>query len=119
MAKVSKQHITAPSLLTRSLDAEEPEEPHFKTLDVNMTGTLYTLKLARFYFLKNPEGPQRDRCFIILSSLAGYADVPGGPVYMASKFAARALMRCVRRTTVVDGIRACALAPWLVHPNFT
>ncbi|KIW87176.1 uncharacterized protein Z519_12287 [Cladophialophora bantiana CBS 173.52] len=93
---------------------EEPKKPTLKVLDVNVNGAIYTLKLARYYFLRNEEGPGRDRCFIIMSSLAGYGDVPGGAVYMASKFAARALMRCVRRTTVVDGIRSNALAPWYV-----
>lgn len=83
-----------------------------KIIDVNVVGALYTLKLARYYFARNPEGPTRDKCFIIFSSAAGYQDVPGGPIYMASKFAARALMRSTRRTTIVDGIRANALSPW-------
>jgi NAD(P)-dependent dehydrogenase (short-subunit alcohol dehydrogenase family) len=83
-----------------------------KIIDVNVVGALYTLKLARYYFARNPEGPNRDKCFVVFSSAAGYQDIPGGPIYMASKFAARALMRCTRRTTIVDGIRANALSPW-------
>jgi NAD(P)-dependent dehydrogenase (short-subunit alcohol dehydrogenase family) len=83
-----------------------------KILEVNLIGSIYTLKLARHYFLKHELTEDRDRCFITLCSLAVYADVPGGPVYMASKFGTLALMRCIRRTTVIDGIRANALAPW-------
>lgn len=104
------------SQLTNQLalqDQNEPMKPDLKIMDVNCTGAIYTMTLARHYFLKNEPG--RDRCFIIFSSLAGYVDVPGGPLYMASKFAARAFMRCLRRTTVVDGIRSCAIAPWYVH----
>lgn len=91
-------------------------KPTFKVLDVNIHGAIYTLTLARFWFLKNDPGPNRDRCFIIFSTLAGYVDNPGGPIYMASKFAARGLMLCIRRSTVIDGIRANALAPSYV-PN--
>lgn len=90
----------------------EPTAPNLKTLEVNVNGVLYTFKLARFHFLQHDLKPGRDRCFIVLSSAAGYFDVPGRLVYMASKFAARATMRCIRRSTATDGIRACALAPW-------
>jgi NAD(P)-dependent dehydrogenase (short-subunit alcohol dehydrogenase family) len=101
-----------PALTTAIEGDEEPKKPSMKILDVNVVGALYTLKLARYHFLRNDEGPGRDRCFVIFSSAAGYQDVPGGPIYMASKYAARALMCCMRRTTIVDGIRANALAPW-------
>lgn len=92
-------------------DGEKPTKPTFKVLDVNVHGAIYTLTLARFWFLKNEIGPNRDRCFIIFSSLVGYVDNPGGPIYMASKFAARGLFRCMRRTTMIDGIRSNAVAP--------
>lgn len=81
-------------------------------INVNLVGVLYTLKLAKHFFLKKPTGPNRDRCFIAFSSAAGYQDIPGGPMYQATKFAVRGLMRCTRRTTEIDGIRANALAPW-------
>ena len=91
---------------------DQPSAPNLKILDVNVVGVAYTCKLARFYFLQHELTPDRDRCFIALSSAAGYADVPGRLVYMMSKFAVRGAMRCLRRGTVHDGIRACALAPW-------
>lgn len=97
--------------LTDYGDGEKPTKPTFKVLDVNVHGAIYTLTLARFWFLKQEDSPKRDRCFIIFSSLVGYVDNPGGPIYMASKFAARGLMRCIRRTTAIDGIRANAVAP--------
>lgn len=81
-------------------------------INVNLVGVLYTLKLARHYFLRNPEGPDRDRCLVLFSSAAGYLDLPGGPMYQASKYAVRGIMRSVRRTTKADGIRANVLAPW-------
>ncbi|CAI7570895.1 unnamed protein product [Penicillium crustosum] len=96
---------------------DEPQAPNLNILNVNVNGVINTCKLARYYFKQHELIPGRDRCFIVLSSAAGYGDVPGGPIYMMSKFAARALMRCLRRTTFLDGIRACALSPWYVETN--
>lgn len=91
---------------------EQVTAPDLLIINVNLVGVLYTLKLAKHFFLKNPPGSNRDRCFIAFSSAAGYQDIPGGPMYQATKFAVRGLMRCTRRTTAIDGIRANALAPW-------
>ncbi|KAL2831024.1 putative short chain dehydrogenase/ reductase [Aspergillus pseudoustus] len=107
----------ADSIFYGEESGEEPQAPDFKILDVNVNGVIGTCKLARYYFKQHELTPGRDRCFIVMSSAAGYGDVPGGPIYMMSKFAARALMRCIRRTTFLDGIRACALAPWYVDTN--
>ena len=38
----------------------DPVAPSMLMIDVNLVGVLYTLKLARYYFLRNPEGPDRD-----------------------------------------------------------
>ncbi|OGM39646.1 hypothetical protein ABOM_011461 [Aspergillus bombycis] len=96
----------------------EPSAPDLTILNVNVVGVAYTCKLARFYFLQHELTSGRDRCLIVLSSAAAYADVPGRLVYMMSKFAVRGAMRALRRGTVHDGIRACALAPWFVETNF-
>lgn len=72
------------------------------------------MKLARHYFAKQPYDDQHDRCFIINGSLVGFLDVPGIPQYMSSKFAHRALMRCLRRTTTIDGVRSAVTCPWYV-----
>lgn len=114
---VANAGITGPDPIYFAEEGDEPQKPDFKILNVNQIGALYTFKLARFYFLRCPVGPGRDRCFVILSSLAGYVDNPGGVTYMASKFAVRAIMRCARRTTVMDGIRSCCLAPTFVETN--
>ncbi|CAK7212467.1 hypothetical protein SEUCBS140593_001513 [Sporothrix eucalyptigena] len=61
-------------------DSDLPVAPNLLMMDVNVTGVLYSLKLARYYFLKNPSDGNRDRCFVIFSSAAGYQDLPGGPI---------------------------------------
>jgi NAD(P)-dependent dehydrogenase (short-subunit alcohol dehydrogenase family) len=43
--------------------------PNLKTLDVNLTGTLYTFSLALNYFKRNP-APKK--AFVIMGSLSGF-----------------------------------------------
>lgn len=111
------QHPTTPPILTFVLlcntDSEEPTKPELKILAIDLIGVIYTLKLARHYFSKNPLNDEsHDRCFIVNASLVGFLDVPGILQYMASKWGCRALMRCVRRTTVIDGVRMNLTGPW-------
>ncbi|CAI4215877.1 unnamed protein product [Parascedosporium putredinis] len=58
---------------------DDPVAPNMLMMNVNVTGVLYSQKLARHYFLRNPIGADRDRCFVIFSSAAGYLDLPEGP----------------------------------------
>jgi NAD(P)-dependent dehydrogenase (short-subunit alcohol dehydrogenase family) len=87
-------------------------KPDLRIVDINLVGVLYTAKLAMHYFRRQPESAPRDRCLIIKGSLAGYVDQPGSPQYMISKWGGRALMRCLRRTTWMQGIRVNYVAPW-------
>lgn len=98
--------------VTLEIDSDEPIKPQLKILHIDLIGVIYTLKLARHYFMKHPLDVHHDRCFIVNASLVGFLDVPGIPQYMASKWGCRALMRCVRRTTVVDGVRMNLTGPW-------
>ncbi|UDD62199.1 hypothetical protein AFCA_009527 [Aspergillus flavus] len=53
-----------------------PVKPDLKIVDVNLTGTLYTWKLAVHYFRKQPDTEERDRCFIITGSMVAWIDSP-------------------------------------------
>lgn len=92
--------------------AEEPTKPSLKIVEVNLIGVLYTVKLALHYFKKQADVLQRDRCLILLSSMAGYIDAPGTPQYQASKFGVRGLMRGFRQKLWQDGVRVNVVAPW-------
>lgn len=96
-------------------DDGDPVEPDLTILKTNLLGVLLTTKLANFYFLKQPEGEDRDRCLIVTASLSGYIDHPGAPQYNASKWGIRGLMRSLRRTGPSKGIRINIIAPWFVH----
>lgn len=88
-----------------------PTRPDTTIFDVNLTGTIYTTKLAIHYFRRQSLEPGRDRCLILIGSIAGYLDLPGSATYSMSKFGVRALMRSLRRNAWVDSIRVNLVSP--------
>ncbi len=72
-----------------------PPPPKFKTIDVNLTGVLYTSHLAHAYLPLNPGStactpmptahpqPQsnRDRHLLLIASLAGFTPLPTQSLY--------------------------------------
>lgn len=90
----------------------QPKEPNVDQINVNLIGVIYTAKLALHYLSRQTNGPDRDRCLILVSSIAGYVDKPGSPQYNASKFGVRGLMRCLRTTMPEQKMRVNLLAPW-------
>lgn len=101
--------------LTLDQDAEddEPIEPNLSILQINLTGVMYTAKLAMHYLSRNGEG--NDRVLILTASLAGYLDQPGSPQYCASKWGVRGIMRSLRRTMPGMGMRVNLIAPWFIR----
>ena len=89
--------------------------PALNTLNVNLTGVFYTVKLALYHFPKQPEGEGRDRCIIMTSSLSGYLDHKGAPQYNASKHGVRGIMKSVRRSGPEQKIRINLIAPWYAN----
>lgn len=95
----------------------EPVKPDLSILETNMIGVMYTTKLALHYFARQLEGPGRDRCLIMTSSLAGYADHNGAPQYSAAKFGVRGMMRSLRQVLPKQNARVNIIAPWCVEPS--
>ncbi|KAK1142946.1 hypothetical protein N8T08_007187 [Aspergillus melleus] len=90
---------------------QSPVKPELRIMDINMTGTLYTWKLAVHYFRKQPDTPDRDRCFIITGSMVAWIDSPANWQYTCSKYGLRGLMRVARRSSWEQGIRINYVAP--------
>ncbi|PGH05247.1 hypothetical protein AJ79_06858 [Helicocarpus griseus UAMH5409] len=96
-----------------------PTKPDTTIFDINVTGALYTAKLALHYFRRQKIEPGRDRCLILIGSLAGFMDLPGSATYSMSKFGVRALMRSLRRNAWVDSIRVNLIAPgYIITPAY-
>jgi NAD(P)-dependent dehydrogenase (short-subunit alcohol dehydrogenase family) len=84
-------------------------------LDINLGGVLYTAKLAIHFFKKQNLSSSHDRCLILKSSVAGYIDLIGSPIYNATKFGVRGLMRNLRWTSSKNSFRVNVVAPWFIE----
>ncbi|CAG7554626.1 unnamed protein product [Fusarium equiseti] len=100
---------------------KEPEKPDLRIIDVNLKGALYTAKLAMHYFISQngtePEPDQEDTCLILISSGAGFLDVPRSPEYSSTKWAIRGIMHALRRTAFYYGSRVNVIAPWYIRTS--
>lgn len=90
---------------------EGPQCPDLTIFQTNSIGTLYTWKLAAYYFRQQPDDEDRDRCFLITGSMTAWIDSPGNWEYTCSKYALRGLMRTARRNSWQQGIRINYVAP--------
>ncbi len=105
-----------------------PPPPKFKTVDVNLTGVLYTSHLAHAYLPLNPGSTNcsptapsatlkseanKDRHLLLIASLAGLCPLPTQTLYSVSKHAVVGLFRNLRVTSPIrQGIRVNMLCPY-------
>lgn len=75
------------------------------TLDVNLTGVIYTVKLAFYHLSRNPsKKSQGGKSIVILGSMASFFGIPGAPLYTASKHAVLGFMRSLYHNAKSEGI---------------
>ncbi|KAK0110974.1 hypothetical protein ONS95_001355 [Cadophora gregata] len=102
------------------MDKEEPPKPVFKTVDVNLTGVMYSAHLAMHWLplnekpRSNPGGYSPDRHILLIGSVASLLPIPGLVQYGASKHAVLGLFRSLRATSFVKGIRVNLLCPYFI-----
>ena len=112
--------IVQDPLLTTSIirEEKEPSKPDLRVIDVNISGTLYTVKLSLHYFIKQngqtPSPQQEDTCLILIGSGAAFLDCLRGPQYPATKWAMRGIMHSLRRTAFYYCNRVNVISPWCV-----
>jgi len=110
--------LSTAGLSTASL-GEDPPEPPKKTIDINVTGVLYTANLAFYYFkaTRDPDAnaAKEKKHLLLIGSLAGYGDHPLVGDYTASKWAVRGLWKSIRgHSALLGGVRMNLLAPtWI------
>ncbi|KAK3713962.1 hypothetical protein LTR37_008212 [Vermiconidia calcicola] len=100
-------------------EKSEPKRPPTATIDVNLTGTYFTMSLAQHYFARSPPHPAKQMLFI--ASMAAYNQSTDPALsfdYSASKFGVRGLFHQVRRpelaATRFGGARFNLLAPFFI-----
>lgn len=111
-----------------SKDEGEPVKPTFTTLDVNMTGMLYSkefqslflnqadiytaVKLAVHYMRKNQRSQKGS--IVCTCSNAGLYPFPIAPIYATSKHAMVGAVRSLGRPLEAEGIQINGLAPSVI-----
>ncbi|KAI9655710.1 MAG: hypothetical protein M1821_005145 [Bathelium mastoideum] len=115
-----------PSTQKNSKGEEEPRRPNLKILEVNLLGVLYTAHLAFYHLPKNPgsspafsvnpdpEKDKRDKCLLLIGSLASLVGIPGQALYGTSKHGVLGLFRSLRASSFALGIRLTMLCPYFI-----
>jgi short-subunit dehydrogenase len=85
--------------------------PSIKTIDVNLTGTIYVAKCAAHYFKKWPE----TRCQLVMTgSAASFFDTPPLHLYCATKAGILGFMRSLRTQLIKNNnVTVNMVAPWM------
>lgn len=99
-----------------------PPAPSMKTVDINLTGVLYTVHLAQWYLPRNPDSlpcsetgqtAPRDRHILLVGSTASLHPLITQAPYTITKHAVLGLFRCLRVTAPVSGgIRVNIICPY-------
>lgn len=89
--------------------------PNVKTIDVNLTGTIYVAKCAAHYFKKWPA----TRCQLVMTgSAASFIDTPPLHLYCASKAGILGFMRSLRTQLVKNNnMTVNMVAPWMTRES--
>ncbi|KAK1753538.1 hypothetical protein QBC47DRAFT_303276 [Echria macrotheca] len=100
------------------LQEQKPSRPNLRTLDINLTGTIYSVKLAAHYMNRNPDGVSRGS-IICTASNAGIYPLPMAPLYATTKFGVVGLVRSLARVLEKSNIQINALAPAVLETNIS
>ncbi|KAJ5717357.1 hypothetical protein N7488_003003 [Penicillium malachiteum] len=93
------------------------DEEGGRVIDVNLKGTLNTLRLALFY-LQSPN-QSTTKSIILLGSTSSYFGGTGVTAYVASKHGVLGLLRASQSRATELGIRVNAIAPFLTPTHIT
>ncbi|OQV06044.1 hypothetical protein CLAIMM_10682 [Cladophialophora immunda] len=110
---VANAGISGPDDAFTIEDTEEPAKPQLKIVNINLLGVMYTLKLARHYFMKHPLDAEHDRCLIVNASLVGFLDVPGIPQYVGTTILSPTVQEYCKSKGIVFAEAADAAGAWL------
>ncbi|KAH7158004.1 hypothetical protein B0J13DRAFT_185977 [Dactylonectria estremocensis] len=86
------------------------KRPDTATLEVNIVGVVYTTHLALYHLPRN--GSSKDRCILLIGSVASLMPLAGQTHYAMSKHAVLGLFRTLRATASLRGVRVNMLAPY-------
>ncbi|KIM22325.1 hypothetical protein M408DRAFT_332959 [Serendipita vermifera MAFF 305830] len=92
-----------------------PAKPSLAVLDVNLTGSIYTARLAQYYLMKDKSS--EPKAIIFMGSMAGLNGLPHGEMYSASKHALVGFTRSLRDEMKLWGVRVAVVCPWFIDTS--
>ncbi|KAG7108147.1 hypothetical protein HYQ44_012621 [Verticillium longisporum] len=110
-------------------DPDAPTRPGTTTIDINITAAMHTAHLAMFWLPRNGGANKlnaarnatwqavdesRDRCLLLLGSVAGLVPFVEQTQYTISKHAITGLFRCLRGSAWKHGIRVNMVCPYFI-----
>ncbi|KAI1041841.1 hypothetical protein LB505_008320 [Fusarium chuoi] len=90
----------------------------FRVIDINLKGTLNTLRLAMHYMSK-PRVDGDAGSIVLIASTSGYFGGTGVGAYVASKHGVIGLLRACQGVAISRGIRVNAVAPFFTPTQIT
>lgn len=87
----------------------EPQGRELAELEVNLKGALWTARIANGIFRE--QGSEGDIVFV--SSIAGFKESAGLPVYTASKHGVVGLVRGLHLSAIKENVRVNVVCPWM------
>lgn len=96
----------------------KPVKPDTRTLEVNLTGAVYTTHLA-LHYLGVDRDPEADtlKAVVLIGSMASWAGIPRASLYTASKHAVLGLMRSLYPSFNLQNIRIACIHPFFADTN--
>ncbi|KAK4664520.1 uncharacterized protein QC763_506270 [Podospora pseudopauciseta] len=88
-----------------------PKKPDMSCLEANLSGVVYSIKLAIYYMDQKPSEEGDPGLILCTASNAGLYPLPTAPLYAASKFGVVGLVRSAAGLVEKENIKICALAP--------
>lgn len=85
-------------------------KPETKVIDVNLTGVVYTVRLAQYYLMKKKSNDPK--AIVFVGSMSSLTGLPRGEIYSATKHAVWGLARSLRGDLVRHKIRVATVCPW-------
>ncbi|KAJ6102468.1 NAD(P)-binding protein [Penicillium sp. IBT 16267x] len=91
-----------------SPDADIEKEPSMAEVDVNLKGSLFTVRIGMHYLRECGGGD-----IVMVSSIAGFKEGEGLVPYTASKHGVVGIMRGIHHTGTRENIRVNVVCPWM------
>ncbi|KAL5044345.1 hypothetical protein BDW71DRAFT_209348 [Aspergillus fruticulosus] len=91
----------------------------FNVIDVNVKGTLNTLRLAMHYMKSTSARPSGRKSIVLVASTSGYFGGTGVSAYVSSKHAIIGLLRSSHVAASQHGVTVTGVAPFFTHTNIT